>query len=92
MKHLVYSNEKTGMHWIADQTLLISRWCMFDKIYLVYKSTVTANNNNKPKTYISITENDFKTRFSPSSNVELHMYQLNVNEDSLLFKFIWTFV
>ena len=61
---------------------------MFDKIYLVYKSTVTANNNNKPKTYISITENDFKTRFSPSSNVELHMYQLNVNEDSLLFKFI----
>ena len=84
MKHLVYSNEKTGMHWIADQ--------IFDKIYLVCKSTVTANNNNKPKTYISITENDFKTRFSPSSNVELHMYQLNVNEDSLLFKFIWTFV
>ena len=45
MKHLVYSNEKTGMHWIADQ--------IFDKIYLVCKSTVTANNNNKPKTYIS---------------------------------------
>ena len=65
----------------------LSNKCLTESV--VYQATVTTTSADSPQTYIGLTENSFKTRYSNHKASFSKYYKRNATE---LSKYIWLFI
>ena len=73
------------LHLFSDCFTKISLQCQTEGV--VYQATVTRHDNNKEETYIGLTENTFKIRYTQHKHSFRHDQKRN---QTALSKYLWT--